>query len=133
MKNNNLYKTTEQQDNFIQSLSIDELKTSFVGKSIAIQKADENIASFDDYLDTDNEIQNLQINELRNFVNITKQKEEKQTIQYKITHTGLDENTILLIETNKYRATLEQLINYCNGLKISYKHFLPELFKNINT
>ena len=129
MKNNNLqYKTTEQQDDFIQSLTIDELKTSFVGKSIAIQKADENIESFDEYLETDNEIQNLQINELRNFVKSEKQQKQKFTIQYKITQTGLDKNTIQLIENNKHRATLGQLISYCKGLKISYKEFLPELY-----
>ena len=129
MKTNNLpYETTEQQDDYIQSLSIDELKMSFVGKLVFTEKANENIAIADEYLEEDEKIQNLQINELKNFVKSAKQKEEKDTIQYKITQTGLNENTILLIETNKYRATLEQLISYCKGLRISYKDFLPELF-----
>lgn len=126
MKTNNFTnKTSAQQDDYIQSLSIDELKSSFVGKSVFI--GNENITMADEYVETDVEIQNLQINELRNFVNNAGQPEQKYTIQYKITHTGLDENTILLIETNKYRATLEQLISYCKGLKINYEEFLPEL------
>ncbi len=49
-------------------------------------------------------------------------------MQDKIIQTGLNENTILLIETNKYRATLAELISYCKGLNISYRQFLPELF-----
>ncbi len=129
MKTNNLtYETTEKQDDYIQSLSINELKNSFVGKSVFKEQTNSDIAISDEYLETDEKIQNLQINELRNFVNTTKQNKEKYTIQYKITQTGLNENTILLIETNKYRATLEQLISYCKGLKISYKSFLPELY-----
>ena len=122
------YETVEQQDDYIQSLNLDELKTSFAGKSVFTQNANENITITDDSTETDEEIQNLQVNELRKFVNTAKQNNEKYTIQYKITQTGLDENTILLIETNKYRATLEQLISYCKGLKISYKSFLPELY-----
>ena len=129
MKTNNfIYQTTEQTDNDIQSLSIEDLKTSFIGEFVPIGIANENIAITDEYIETDEEIQNLQIDELRNFVMSAKQKEQKDTIQYKITQTGLNENTILLIETNKYRATLEQLISYCKGLRISYKEFLPELF-----
>ncbi len=129
MKTNNLINdTAEQQDSYIQSLSINELKTSFTGKPVFTQNINENITIAENSTETDKEIKNLQINELRNFVNTAKQKEQKYTIQYKIAQTGLDENTILLIETNKYRATLEQLISYCKGLRISYKSFLPELY-----
>lgn len=103
-------------------------KKSFVGKSISIKQTESDIAASDEYYETDEEIQNLQITELRNFVNTAKQNEEKYTIQDKIIQTGLNENTILLIETNKYKATLEQLMSYCKDLKISYKSFLPELF-----
>ena len=127
MKTNNFnYKTTEQQDDYIQSMSIDELKTSFVGKPIFTEN--ENIGMIDEYDDIDEKIQNLQINELENFVNSAKQLEQNNTLQYKIKHTGLDKNSIQLIENNKHRATLEQLISYCKGLKISYKEFLPELY-----
>ena len=76
MKNNNLtYETAEQQDDYIQSLSIDELKTSFVGKSVFTQN--ENVAITDESTKADEEMQNLQINELRNFVNLSKKKEQK--------------------------------------------------------
>lgn len=66
---------------------------------------------------------------MRNFVNFVKFPEQDLTIQYKISHTGLDENTILLIETNKYRATLEQIISYCRGLKLIIKNFCLNFFK----
>ncbi len=122
------YKTAEQQDDYIQKLSIQELRTSFAGKSIFTKNVNKNITIVDNSTEKDREIQNLQINELRNFVNTAKHKQEKYTIQDKVKQTGLDENTILLIERNKYKATLEQLISYCKGLRISYKLFLPELY-----
>lgn len=129
MKTKNFtYETPEKQDDFIQSLCIDELKTSFIGKSVFTQKVNENITNADEYLKADREIQDLQINELVNFVKSAKQSAQNKTIQYKIIQTGLDENTIHLIETNKHRATLGQLISYCEGMKISYKEFLPELY-----
>lgn len=128
MKTNNYTnKTPEQLDDFIQSLSIDDLKLSFIGSSIYTELNDD-LKLVDEFSETDENIQDLQLSDLRNFVNFVKFPEQDLTIQYKISHTGLDENTILLIETNKYRATLEQIISYCRGLKINYKEFLPELF-----
>jgi len=47
---------------------------------------------------------------------------EKQKI------TGLDEITINKIETNKFSATLQDIITYCQKLKIPYTDFIPELY-----
>lgn len=125
MKTNNFtYETPEKQDDFIQSLDISDIKRDLIGKSILKTKND--IDEHNEYLDTDFNIQNLTIEELKQ---LSKKEKSNISIQYKIVQTGLDENTILLIETNKYRATLEELMCYCNGLNISYRKFLPELFR----
>lgn len=125
MKTNNFtYETPEQQDDFIQSLNVSDIKSGIVGQSIMVGKA--GAENEDEYLETDFEIQSMSLNEIKQ---ISKSQKQTYSIQYKITHTGLDANTILLIETNKYRATLHELILYCKGLNISYKSFLPELFK----
>ncbi len=53
---------------------------------------------------------------------LTKYEKSKFSIQYEIPQTGLDENTILLIETNKYKATLDTtffIIVLVFALKIS--------------
>ncbi len=124
MKTNNFtYETPEKQDDFIQSLNISEIKANLIGKSVL--KAKTEAAEPDESNKIDFEIQNLSVSELKN---LSKGDTQKNSIQYKIIQTGLDENTILLIETNKYRATLQELISYCKGLNISYKKFLPELF-----
>ncbi len=119
--NNFTYETPEKQDDFIQSLDISILKTDLIGKYKFKAKPVNNELA--DYSDNDFEIQNLSIDSLKEI-----SVQENTSMQYKITRTGLNENTILLIETNKYRATLAELMRYCKGLNISYRKFLPELF-----
>lgn len=113
-----------EQDEIIQSLNISEMETTFIGEEIL--KDQSNTADDEKYLDTDFTLQNMKIDDLKK---LFKPIGQKYSMQHKITRTGLDENTILLIETNKYRASLGELINYCNGLHLSYKEFLPELFR----
>ncbi len=117
------YETPEKQDDFIQSLDISDIKANLIGQSVL--KAEPNANKLDEYSEVDFEIQNLRIEELKQ---LSKKEETEISMQYKITQTGLNENTILLIETNKYKATLAELISYCKGLGISYRKFLPELF-----
>ncbi len=121
--NNFTYETPEKQDDFIQSLNISEIKVNLIGKSVF--KAKSEVVEPNEYKGIDFEIQNLSVSELKK---LAKPDKQKISIQHKIIQTGLDANTILLIETNKYRATLEELMSYCKGLNISYKKFLPELF-----
>ncbi len=121
--NNHIEKTIEQQDDFIQSLSVLDIKKDLIGEPVLRSK---NAKSVDnEYLKSDFEIQKLTINELKELSSLEK---SSFSMKYKIAKTGLDENTILLIETNKYRATLAELMSYCKGLNISYRQFLPELF-----
>ncbi len=117
------YETPEKQDDFIQSLDISDIKANLIGQSVL--KAEPNANKLDEYSEVDFEIQNLRIEELKQ---LSKKEETEISMQYKITQTGLNENTILLIETNKYKATLAELMSYCKGLGISYRKFLPELF-----
>ncbi len=124
MKNNNFtYETPEKQDDFIQSLNVADIKANIIGESLLKGKSD--VTATDEYLENDFELQNLPIRELKE---LSIQDKSNVSMQYKITHTGLNENTILLIETNKYNATLDELMSYCKGLNISYRKFLPELF-----
>ncbi len=126
MKNNNFtYETPEKQDEFIQSLSISDIKTNLTGKSVLKTKPKTDEPN--EYIEMDFELQNLSISELKQ---LQEQENFNASMQYKIIQTGLDENTILLIETNKYRASLAELISYCRGLNISYRKFLPELFNS---
>ncbi len=124
MKNNKLaYETLEKQDDLIQSLDVSDIKTDLIGKSLFRAKPVGN--NSDEYIESDFAIQNLTTDELKQ---LSGQEKLNISMQDKIIQTGLNENTILLIETNKYRATLAELIRYCKGLNISYRQFLPELF-----
>jgi len=53
---------------------------------------------------------------------------DKELRKEKAAKTGLSKKVIKKIETNKQKATLEEIIAYCKGLQISYCDFLPELF-----
>lgn len=56
------------------------------------------------------------------------EKINEADLQHKVKLTGLERDIILLIETKKEKATLEQILIYCNTLHIPYKQILPELF-----
>ncbi len=67
MKNNDYtYKTPEQQDDFIQSLSISDIKKHLMGGELVLRSEDikrtQNIDN--EYLESDFEIQRLTISEL---------------------------------------------------------------------
>jgi DNA-binding Xre family transcriptional regulator len=68
-------------------------------------------------------IQKLSLRELRalrnkNSINLTE----------KVTITGLSQEVIQKLETQKEKATLEEIVTYCRSLHIPFKDFLPELF-----
>jgi uncharacterized protein YaaW (UPF0174 family) len=50
------------------------------------------------------------------------------SLSEKATKTGLTQEQILLIETDKSKASLSEIMHYCKGLGIEYADFLPELF-----
>lgn len=133
MKNKNI-QTLENQDNFIQSLSIDKLREIESQSKCLFQNdklLQENSYCEDlRYSNIDEYIQNMQLAELRTLEKnsqLLKQINEID-LQHKVNLTGLRKEIIILIETKKEKATLEQIIMYCNRLHIPYERLLPELF-----
>ena len=82
------------------------------------------------YLEVDEYIQSLQLSELQEIENNSKllKRINQTTIKHKSKITGLDERIIILIETKKEKATIEQLLIYCNKLNIPYQKIVPEFF-----
>ena|GEM_PF-3366655 len=136
MKNNNL-QTIEEQDDYIQSLDIARLHEVERGSEFLFQndmslQSDKNSEDLK-YDNTDVYIQNLQLKELRELeINShLLEKINEADLQHKVKLTGLERHIILLIETKKEKATLEQILTYCNTLHIPYNQILPELFTQI--
>ncbi|WP_207692359.1 hypothetical protein [Desulfonema limicola] len=136
MKNNNL-QTIEEQDDYIQSLDIARLhemerNSEFLFQNDTSLQADNNAEDLK-YDNTDSYIQQLQINELKELeINShLLEKINEVDLQHKVKLTGLKRDIILLIETKKEKATLEQILIYCNTLHIPYKQILPELFTQV--
>ena len=51
----------------------------------------------------------------------------RPSLAEKMQKTGLTKESITRVETNKQKATLEEIIAYCKGMGKSIKDFLPEL------
>ncbi len=133
MKTNNLkIESIDDFDDYIQSLNINELQQ--IEKDSLLLFSNNIIENNDidqqDYSEIDNYIQSLQISELREIENNCElmNKINKSAIKHKAKITGLDELVILIIETKKEKATLEQLMIYCNKLHIPYQKIIPEFF-----
>ncbi|MCF8365008.1 MAG: hypothetical protein K9H16_04460 [Bacteroidales bacterium] len=130
-KNNNW---TNIQDDSIQSLSLKELKELIIEDEFLFpSKGDFVSKSYpeeNDYRTIDELIQNTQLAELKKIFKdqeLTHQADEL-AIATKASITGLDKNTILLIETKKEKATLEQIMTYCRKLHIPFQQLIPEIF-----
>ena len=84
-------------------------------------------ADISEELVTDDEIaiQNLSMSEL---IEMTSKAISIIPLKEKMQKTGLSEKAIKMVETNKYRATLADILAYCKGLNIRFKDFVPEFF-----
>jgi len=123
----------EEKDSLIQNMLIKDLRNLNNKSTFLFKNDSEGLnSSFDnfDLSSIDEYIQNLQLDELKKIINnsIFLNNIYDESLQHKVKITGLDRNIILLIENKKEKATLEQLITYCNKLNIPYKQFLSELF-----
>jgi len=133
MKNNKLT-TIEDQDDYIQSADIDQLREIENRSNFLFQNniSLHNYSNYEDlkYSNIDEYIKNLQLSELKEIETNSHllEKINEDDLHHKIKITGLEKNIIILIETNKEKATLEQIITYCNTLHIPYNKMLPELF-----
>ncbi len=133
MKNNNL-QTIEEQDDHIQSSDIARLRevernSRFLFQNDMSLQADKNSEDLK-YDNTDVYIRNLQLKELKELETNSHllEKINEADLRHKVKLTGLERDIILLIETKKEKATLEQILIYCNRLHIPYNQMLPELF-----
>lgn len=132
MKTNLDIETIDEYDDYIQSLNINQLRNlENSGKFLFSCDLSTNIDTDENlYLEIDQYIQSLQLVELKEIESNSKLlKNINQTvIKHKSKITGLDEKIIMLIETRKEKATLEQLIIYCNKLHIPFQKIVPEFF-----
>jgi len=117
-------KTITEKDALLQELPLSQLKvyvdrTSF---STIENKVEEPVVA---YLSKDAALQNMAIQKLKTIAG--KALYEIPLVE-KVAKTGLSESSIQKIETNKNKATLEEIIAYCQGLEIRIRDFLPELF-----
>ena len=109
--------TTEQSDLLLQSLSAAELReiaanTPFkMGGFTGV--AEDLVISEEDFM-----LQNMSLSDLRKLF----------SLEDKIAQTGLPRERVQQIERDRTQATLAELIQYCRGLNIAFKDFLPELF-----
>jgi len=123
---------TVEFDNFIQSMDIKQLKQFEKESKYLFSNELPQILEEDEqtYLEIDNYIQSLQISELKEIENNSEfiKKLSQTSVKHKSKITGLDERIIILIETKKEKATIEQLMIYCNKLNIPYQKIVPEFF-----
>jgi len=134
MKTKIKFDNIDQQDDYIQSLSLKDLKKLNTKNNLVFQNCGEIIpeTKFEspDVIAIDDYIQKLQLNELKKLFENSKSLNQidENVIIAKSKLTGLDKNVILLIETKKEKATIEQIIIYCKGLHIPYQQLIPEFF-----
>lgn len=130
-------KAINKQDDYLQSLSLMELKElanegEFLFRGEGDFVAEPDIETID-YRTIDELIQNTQLAELKK---IFKDQEfahqaDELDIVTKARITGLDKNTILLIESKKEKATLEQIMTYCRKLQIPFQQLIPEVLMTV--
>lgn len=127
-------KSINEQDEYFQFLSLKELKkinkeSKFLFQNEGVISPEPEIESVD-LSSIDGLIQKMQLDELKKLTET--QDTFSQLDEYAITEkarvTGLDRNIILLIETKKEKATLEQIMIYCRKLRIPFQQFIPEFF-----
>ncbi len=123
-----------ENDDYIQSLNITQLRELENKSKFVFSTELSSIIDNDEqaYLSVDEYIQSLQLSELREIENNSKllKSINHTTIKHKSKITGLDERIIILIENKKEKATIEQLLIYCNKLNIPFQKIVPEFFIN---
>jgi hypothetical protein len=134
MKTNLVFDTVDEQDDYILSLPLKDLKGINKKNKFLFQNKGEivpepefenpDLVAFDEY------IQKLQLTELKKLFESKSSiiQLDEVTIAEKVKITGLDRNVILIIETKKEKATLEQIMTYCKQLHIPYQQLIPEFF-----
>ena len=121
----------DKQAEILQNMSLKELKSVFSGDKTYVTASEpteaEKLAYKDEMEFTEEELmlQNMSLKEVKALFKNSK------AIAEKTAKTGLSEKAIKRVEENRKKATLEEIIAYCQGLKISFQDFIPELFTDI--
>ena len=122
---NKKFKNIEEESDFILDLPLKELKkyetnAEFIMTTSGVEEPPAEYLTKEAAL-----VQRLSLNDIKNALgqNIT-----TIPIEDKISKTGLTKEIIQLIEKDKGKANLENIIAYCKGLGIRFRDFLPELF-----
>lgn len=121
----------DQSDGYIQSLDINQLRQLEKKSTFLFSNQPSDFSEEEHfYLEIDDYIQSLQLSELKEIENNSQllNKINQSSIRHKSKITGLDEKIIILIETRHEKATLEQLLTYCNKLHLPYQKIIPEFF-----
>jgi hypothetical protein len=110
--------TIEKQDALLQSLPLDVLK-KWEQKPSFKKGAFQGVAPAEEAL-----------TEMDLAIHQTPLAVWKQTLNLavKVSKTGFSTERIEIIEQNKMQATLAEIVQYCRGLNIAFKDFLPELY-----
>lgn len=135
-------KEIEAMEDKIHAMSVAELKEMFangtpipIERNIAELQEEEPEPEWVDLLHAMSATQLKAFHKDGTFVNMTDKQQkmlDKELRKQKAAKTGLSKKVIKKIETNKEKATLEEIMAYCKGLQISFKDFLPELFSPSN-
>jgi hypothetical protein len=113
----------EEQEDLLQAMSAQELRALIAQGEWKIfhNVVDEKTYDLDaDYAFETSMVQEAIAPSLKKLLNLSE----------KMNKTGLNQEQILLIETDKSKASLSEIMLYCKGLSIKYADFLPELFES---
>ena len=113
--------TIEEQEQLFQSMSVKELLE--LEKQIE-WKTYHNVHEKHYEIDEDYALETSMVKEA-----VAPSLKKLLNLSEKANKTGLTQAQILLIETDKSKASLAEIMRYCKGLGIEYADFLPELFE----
>ncbi len=122
---NKKFKNIEEESDFILDLPLKKLKKYETNAEFIMTTSgvEEPVAEY--FTKEATLIQQLSLDELKNALG---QNVNSIPLEEKLSKTGLTKEIIQLIEKDKGKASLENIIAYCKGLGIRFRDFLPEVF-----
>lgn len=128
MKKNSREILLEKEADKIQKMPLNQWRKTIANQPVVLfQNKGEIIAEVEEIEEEKEQeainLQKLSLRELRNL-----HKQALPNLQEKVVITGLSQEVIQKLETQKEKATLEEIITYCSRLRIPFQEFLPELF-----
>jgi hypothetical protein len=125
MKNNQEI-SLEKEAAKIQKMSLKQWRETIDKPVVLFQNNGEIIAAHEPTDEKEGEAASLQKLSLKALRHLHQQA--LPNLAEKMMLTGLSKEVIEKLETQKQKATLEEIIIYCSRLHIPFRDFLPELF-----